>query len=344
MSANTPFSFGDRPYGSFCEQTSADTEGADDQGCSIRTPSYRGDPVLGYFRQRLVQIYGPDLYTAFLVGARARGVMSHNSAYDIVLFLNQTKEKLTESGNVESIQTEMLESFDAEVNVFPFPSTDYSSKSGVMRAVRKVGVPLVPTPKIQNTFDERAERLFNGEDPICLKVLREHSHGDLAVYAVHALNIKSGEYRNWSILLPSQGDEPDQDVGNYAPIDCWQGENRDNALDDPILIGVVKELMAFTKDHKIVSTKHAQADQTMLAIARSYRLSAGLVHHTWVEDYHALVLSLAKATANTAPEIALCRAEQTAHERYPDDDPTARLRCEAEVLRLLSGISTERKE
>jgi hypothetical protein len=51
-----------------------------------------------------------------------------------------------------------------------------------------------------------------------------------------------------------------------------------------------------------------------------------------------MVLSLAKATANTAPEIALCRAEQTARERYPDDDPTTRLRCEAEILRLLSAI------
>ena len=96
------------------------------------------DPVLNSFKQRITQIYGGNVYSAYLVGARARGVVCNTAPYDIVLFLNQMRDKLTECEHTDCIQDELLQTFDAEFNIFPFSSADFDRKDGMMRAVRSV--------------------------------------------------------------------------------------------------------------------------------------------------------------------------------------------------------------
>lgn len=312
----------------------------------MQPKSFPKDPIIDYFRQRLIQMYGQNLYAALLIGARARGVRGHGEPYDIALFLRRMRDQLVELEQAEMLQSEMMETFAVRLNVYPFSAIDFNQEDGAMQAVRSVGLPIMPLPpeaQPRKQLNSRAEYVLDKKDILCLKTVRQPSDCDLATYEVYAASVRTGTTKQWSILLPYTEDRPDE-----LYMDDNYGSSRfdthsDNTFDDPCLVDSALKFFKSVQENRLVSVDPDVASAFLFKAMDAYRshLRNASVELSGrrVGSYRSYVVDIANATRIELPEVALCKAEFNAAKRTPDLPPACKaVRHEAEVLRQLLEI------
>lgn len=300
------------------------------------------DRILDYFRQRLVQTYGPNLFSALLVGARARGVAGRHAPYDVVLFLRRMRAQTEECERLDLIQAEMFQTFDTQFNVFPFPCEDYGKSDGLMQTVRSVGVTFIAPPSeiiLMPQINSRAEQHLGNRDILCLTIADRPLDDRLTAFDIHSASVKTGSVRTWSVLLPApSGTDEDDGFGYSATVPA------EDDLRDPAMLESVTSLFAELHANKLVSGHADNADRMLDKIFHTYR---SLIRDRdfrpilgTVENYAATVLDLANKLYPSAPETALCRAAFSARTLGTDlAEAGNAARHEAEVFRHLLNLA-----
>jgi hypothetical protein len=170
-----------------------------------------------------------------------------------------------------------------------------------------------------------------GADVLCIKLVPIVLPCELIELHVHTAKIVEGDYQDRSLLLPFQ--EPEyRDATGYVINDS--GDNYDNSFEDEALVQSARELMTFLKIHRLLSTTPHQTDRMLGSIVKVYRLT-GIMGSLRSGPYSNTLLKLVKNKSL----VAIGKAHLAAKQKFPGNDPGARLRREAEALRLLSARS-----
>lgn len=105
------------------------------------TTTLTDDPVLGRFRQALVEMYGNRLDRVVLFGSRARGEASPDSDYDIAVFLKDLPDRWAEVERLAGLHLDFLDD-NAFIDAKPYLATAYHERTPLMREIRREGVEL----------------------------------------------------------------------------------------------------------------------------------------------------------------------------------------------------------
>jgi predicted nucleotidyltransferase len=100
------------------------------------------DPILGRFRQALIQAYGEKLERVILFGSRARGDARADSDYDIAIFLKTGDSFNVEAARLAAIETDFLYETGAVINSLPFPASAYGENAALALVLRRDGIDL----------------------------------------------------------------------------------------------------------------------------------------------------------------------------------------------------------
>jgi len=105
-------------------------------------PDVAADPVLRRARQRLEEIYGPNLAGVILYGSRARGDHRPDSDYDILVLIEHWERG--QSGPLHDLALELFSFGPPEVNVnfLPRDARALERRTIFMHNVREEGVQL----------------------------------------------------------------------------------------------------------------------------------------------------------------------------------------------------------
>jgi predicted nucleotidyltransferase len=100
------------------------------------------DPILGRFRQALVELYGERLGRVVLFGSRARGDAEPGSDYDVAVFLNAMDSRWSELNRLADLRVDFLDSTGAFFDARPYPIASYQDRSPLMHEIRRHGIQL----------------------------------------------------------------------------------------------------------------------------------------------------------------------------------------------------------
>jgi uncharacterized protein len=100
------------------------------------------DPIIVRFRTALGGIFGDRIELMVLFGSRARGDASHDSDYDIAIFLNDFADRRQEVRRLVPLVTDIVEETGAVIHPLPFRAGTWRERTPLMHEIRLDGVDL----------------------------------------------------------------------------------------------------------------------------------------------------------------------------------------------------------
>jgi uncharacterized protein len=102
----------------------------------------KDDPIIVRFRCALGGIFGDRIERMVLFGSRARGDASHDSDYDIAIFLNDFADRRQEVRRLVPLVTDIVEETGAVIHPLPFRAGTWRERTPLMHEIRLDGVDL----------------------------------------------------------------------------------------------------------------------------------------------------------------------------------------------------------
>ena len=100
------------------------------------------DPLLTRFRAALDDIYGDQIDRVVLFGSRARGEASHESDYDVAVFLKSLSDRWLELQRLADLRVRFIDDTGAFFDVMPYEAEAYTARTPLMREIRAQGLDL----------------------------------------------------------------------------------------------------------------------------------------------------------------------------------------------------------